>query len=355
MFSSFARVLLDVIATSDASEVELRAEVLALRRQVQVLERQIKRVRWEPDDRLILAALRERLPRSAWAGLLVRPETVLGWHRELVRRRWAAYTRRPRIGRPPLVEEVRELIVQMARDNPRWGYFRIRGELMKCGYTVSAIAIRSVLRRSHVPPAGRRSQLTWRQFLAAQASTIVATDFFTIDTVFFKRLYVLFFVHLATRRVLVATSTSEPNSAWVTQQARNLSWKLADDGIGDRVLIHDRDRKFAKSFDAVFEAEGARVILTPLMAPRANAHAERWVGSARRECLDWMLILSQRHLESVLSEYCAHYNGERPHRSCGLRPPASRGEPIIGLEGTISRRARLGGLLSDYSRASLAS
>ena len=190
MFYSVARVLLDVIATSDASEVELRAEVLALRRQVQVLERQIKRVRWEPGDRLILAALRERLPRSAWAGLLVRPETVLGWHRELVRRRWAAYTRRPRIGRPPLVDEVRELIVQMARDNPRWGYFRIRGELMKCGYTVSAMAIRSVLRRSHVPPAGRRSQLTWRQFLAAQASTIVATDFFTIDTVFFKRLYV---------------------------------------------------------------------------------------------------------------------------------------------------------------------
>ena len=226
---------------------------------------------------------------------------------------------------------------------------------MKCGYTVSAMAIRSVLRRSHVPPAGRRSQLTWRQFLAAHASTIVATDFFTIDTVFFKRLYVVFFVHLANRRVLAATSTSEPNSACVTQQARNLSWKLADDGIGVRVLIHDRDRKFAKSFDAVFEAEGARVILTPLMAPRANAHAERWVGSARRECLDWMLILSQRHLESVLSEYCAHYNGERPHRSCGLRPPASRGEPIIGLEGTISRRARLGGLLSDYSRASLAS
>ena len=127
----------------------------------------------------------------------------------------------------------------MARDNPRSGYFRIRGELMKCGYTVSAVAIRSVLRRSQIPPAGRRSQLTWRQFLAAQASTIVATDFFTIDTVFFKRLYVLFFVHLATRRVLAATSTSEPNSTWVTQQARNLSWKLADDGIAR----DERDRE----------------------------------------------------------------------------------------------------------------
>ena len=350
MLYALARMLADVIAMGHASEGELRAEVLVLRRQVQVLERQIKRVRWEPGDRLILASMRERLPRSAWAGLLVRPATVLGWHRELVRRRWVAYTRRPRIGRPPLAEEVRQLIVQMARENPRWGYFRIRGELMKCGYTVSAMAIRSVLRRSHVPPAGRRSQVTWRQFLAAHASTIVATDFFTVDTVFFKRLYVLFFMHLGTRRVLAAASTTEPNSAWVTQQARNLSWKLAEEGINVRILIHDRDRKFATSFDGVLGAEGARVILTPLQAPKANAHAERWVGSVRRECLDWMLILNQRHLESVLSEYCAHYNGERPHRSRSLRPPASRGDPAIGLEGTIRRRARLGGLLSDYSR-----
>jgi len=210
MLYSLVRVLLDVMATSHSNEANLRAEVLALRRQVQVLERQIKRVRWEPGDRMILAALRERLPRSAWADLLVQPETVLGWHRELVRRRWAAYRGRPRTGRLPLAE------------------------------------------------------------------------------------------------------------------------------------------------DAVFEGEGARVILTPLMAPRANAHAERWVGSARRECLDWMLIVSQRHLEAVLGEYCAHYNDERPHRSCGLRPPAARGEPIRRPGATIRGRARLGGLLSDYSATSIA-
>ena len=171
---------------------------------------------------------------------------------------------------------------------------------------------------------------------------------------FFKRLYVLFFVHLATRRVVAAACTAEPNSAWVTQQARNLSWKLSDEGISVWVVVHDRDRKFARSFDAVFEGDGARVILTPLMAPRANAHAERWVGSARRECLDWMLIVSQRHLEAVLGEYCAHYNDERPHRSCGLRPPAARGEPIRRPGATIKRRARLGGLLSDYSATSIA-
>ncbi len=142
---SLLRFCLDVISTSHGDQAKLQAEVLVLRRQVQVLERQIKRVRWSPEDRLVLAALRERIPPSAWAGLLVKPETVLGWHRELVRRKWAAYRGRPRRGRPPASEECRELIVRMARENSRWGYFRIRGELLKLGYTVAATTIRSVL------------------------------------------------------------------------------------------------------------------------------------------------------------------------------------------------------------------
>ncbi len=346
---SLVRVLLDAIMTRRRDQADLEAEVLVLRRQVQVLERQIKRVRWTIGDRMVLAALRNRLPRSAWRALLVQPETVLGWHRAMVRRKWAAYRDRPRRGRPPHSEVCQQLILRMARENPRWGYFRIRGEPWKVGYTVSATTIRSVLRRAHVPPAGRRSQLTWMQFLTAHAETLVATDFFSVDTVFFKRLYVLMFVHLGTRRVLAAACTPEPNSAWVTQQARNLSWQLADEGIKLSVLIHDHDRKFPGTFDRVFESDGARVILTPLMASRANSHAERWVGSCRRECLDWMLIASQRHLESVLREYCAHYNDERPHRSRGLRPPASRGDPApTSVEHTINKRERLGGLLSEY-------
>jgi len=347
---SLVRFWLDVIATSHGDQAKLQAEVLALRRQVQVLERQIKRVRWSPGDRLVLAALRERIPPSAWAGLLVKPETVLGWHRELVRRKWAAYRGRPRRGRPPASEECRELIVRMARENSRWGYFRIRGELLKLGHTVAATTIRSVLLGAGIPPAGRRSQLTWKQFLAAHAETLVAADFFSVDTIFFKRLYVLLFVHLATRRVLAATCTAEPNELWVTQQARNLSWKLEDEGIKLRFVIHDRDRKFAPKADTVFKSEGARVIVTPLMAPMANAHAERWVGSCRRECLDWMLIVNQRHLEAVLHEYCSHYNDERPHRSRNLRPPASHGDPIAPSDGQISRTVRLGGLLSEYRR-----
>ena len=284
----------------------------------------------------------------------MKPETVLGWHRALVPRKWAAYRGRPRRGRPPISEECRQLILRMASENPRWGYLRIRGEMLKLGHTVAATTIRSVLVGAGVPPAGRVAQLTWKQFLAAHAETLVAADFFSVDTIFFKRLYVLIYVHLATRRLVLASCTAEPNAAWVTQQARNLSWKLENEGIELSVVIHDRDKKFSPEADTVFRSEGARVVLTPLMAPRANAHAERWIGSCRRDCLDWMLIVNQRHLESVLREYCLHYNDERPHRSRDLRPPASSGDPIVPLCGHVTRNLRLGGLLSEYRRATVA-
>jgi hypothetical protein len=234
---SLLRFLLDALATSHGDRAELQAEVLALRRQVQVLERQIKRVHWSPGDRMNLAALRQCIPSSGWAGLLVKPETVLGWHRGLVRRKWAAYRSRPRRGGPPISTECRQLIVRMARENSSWGYFRIRGELLKLGHQVAATTIRSVLLAGGIPPARRRCQLTWKQFLTAHAETLVAADFFSVDTIFFKRLYVLIFVHLASRRVLLTSCTSAPNAAWVTQQARNLSWKLEDEGIKLSVLI----------------------------------------------------------------------------------------------------------------------
>ena len=345
---SLIRVLVDVMVTSRSEEAELQAEVLALRRQVQVLERQIKRVRWSPADRMILAALRERLPPSAWAGLLVKPETVLGWHRALVRRKWAAYRGRPRRGRPPISTDVRQLIIRMARENPAWGYFRLRGELLKLGHAVAATTIRSVLLAAGIPPAPQRSGMSWKQFLRAHAESVIAADFFSVDTIFFKRLYILFFVHMSTRRILAASCTAEPNEAWVTQQARQLSWRLQDEGIKLGYVIHDRDKKFARQANTVFKSEGARVILTPLMAPLANSVAERWVGSCRREALDWMLILNQCHLEAVLREYCAHYNDERPHRSQNLRPPSYRGDPPTPVGGHIKRTTRLGGLLSSY-------
>lgn len=162
---------------------------------------------------MVMAALREHLPRSAWAGLLVWPETVLGWQRALVRRKWAAYRGRSRWGRPPLPAECRDLIIRMAKDNPGWGYLGVRGELLKLGRTVAATTIRSVLVAAGIPPSSRRAQLSWKQFLAAHAQTLVVADFFSLDTVFFKRLDVLIYVHLATRRVLLATCTAEPNEA----------------------------------------------------------------------------------------------------------------------------------------------
>ncbi len=275
---SLLRVLFDVMVTSRSDHAQLEAEVLALRRQVQVLERQIKRVRWNPADRMIVAALRRRLPVTAWAGLLVKTETVLGWHRALVRRKWAAYRGRPRRGRPPISSEVRRLVIRMARENPSWGYFRLRGELLKLGHTVAATTIRSVLIAAGIPSAPRRLGLTWRQFLKAHAESVIAADFFSVDTAFFRRLYVLYFVHLSTRRILAASCTAEPTEAWVTQQARQLSWRLEDEGIQFGYLIHDRDKKFAPKSDQVFKSAGARVILTPLMAPLANSVAERWVG-----------------------------------------------------------------------------
>src|SRR2546428_1156916 len=175
-----------------------------------------------------------------------------------------------------------------------------------------------------------------------------------VDTVFFKRLYVLIYMHLATRRVLLAACTANPNEAWMAQQARNLAWTLEEEGIKLKVVIHDRDKKFSPRADDVFRSAGARVILTPPMAPRANAHVERWIGSCRRECLDWMLVLNQRHPTAILREYCMHYNQERPHRSRELRPPAARGDPVVARTREVRRRVRLGGLISEYYREAVA-
>ena len=161
-------------------------------------------------------------------------------------------------------------------------------------------------------------------------------------------------MHLGTRRLVAAISCAEPSQAWVTQQARNLAMQLEDDKLELKYVIHDRDRKYCRAFDAVLRAEGAEVIVTPLLAPTANAHAERWVGSLRRECLDWLLIVSEGHLAVVLHEYLTHYNSERPHRSCGLRPPTARGDPALALTDAVLRKVRLGGLLSDYRYAPVA-
>ncbi len=267
----------------------------------------------------------------------------------MVRRKWAAFGRRRGPGRPRISEECRQLILRLAKENPRWGYIRIRGELIKLGYVVSATSIRNLMQKHGIPNSPRRSSVSWREFLRAQASAIVATDYFTVDTWNLRRLYVLFFMELSTRRILWFGVTEKPNQEWVSQQARNLTWELQEQGSQEKFLICDNDKKFPFAFVHVLAGEGLRKIRTPLLAPKANAHAERWVGSARREYLDWLIIRGQRHIERVLEEYVDHYNNARPHRALQLHPP-NRGLSRVSPEGAIRCRLRLGGLLREYSR-----
>jgi len=237
------------------------------------------------------------------------------------------------------------VIVRFARENPRWGYQRIVGELKGLGVVVSATAVKKIL-RAEGPSC--------REFLRTQANSIIAVDFLTVDTVWLQRLYVLFFIELGSRRVHVAGCTAYPDGAWVTQQARQVAWTFVDREKPVCFLIRDRDCKFTRSFDAVFEAQDVRVVRTPAQAPEANGIAERFVWTARSECLDWILILNARHLEHVVNVFVDHYNGCRPHRSLGLVPP--NGQPPVKIETVgqpirVRRRDRLGGLLHEYERA----
>jgi putative transposase len=322
-------------------------ELLVLRHQVRVLQRQVARPRLNRLDRVLLAAASRRLPRSGWPAFLVRPETLLRWHRELVRKKWT-YRRTGQPGRLPIEPNVRALVVRLGRENPRWGYQRIRGELLKLGIRISATTVRTTLLRAGLDPAPRRAGPTWAELLRSQAAGIWATDFFTVETINLKTLYVLFFIELSTRRVHVAGVTTHPDSAWVTQQARNLA--IGERLSGVRFLVRDRDTKFSGPFDAVLRAEGVRIIRTPIRAPRANAFAERFVRTVRRECLDHVLIYGRRHLERVLQTYVAHYPDERPHRGLRLAVPAgTRAPQVQGTPRTpVERRDVLGGLIHEY-------
>jgi putative transposase len=294
-------------------------EILVLRHELSILRRQVGRPRFEAHDRLLLAALSRVLPRHSWNAFLVRPETMLRWHRRLVARHWTYPHRSP--GRPPIGREVRELIVRLARENPSWGYLRIVGELRKLGLAVSATSVRNILAAAGLPPAPRRDSQSWRSFLRAHGESILACDFFTVDTVWLQRLYVLVFLSIGSRRIEYVACTSKPNTAWMLQQARNLLMELDDRHRRVRFLIHDCDAKFPRAFDALLAGEKIKVIRTPVKAPNANAHMERWVGTVRRECLDRLLIVGRRQLEHVLRVYVRHYNRQRPHRALDLSSP----------------------------------
>src|SRR6266480_3480184 len=303
-----------LLARSSASK---DAELLVLRQEVAVLRRQNLKPKLDWADRAVLAALARLLPGPLRMSRLVAPDTLLRWHRRLVRWRW---TYPHRGGRPPVDPRIAALIEQMARENPGWGYKRIQGELLGLGIRVGASTVRRVLKRLGIPPAPHRSRSTWRQFLRTQASTMLACDFFHVDcAVTLQRVYVFFVIEVSTRHVPILGVTAHPDGAWTVQQARNLLMDLAECAARFRFLIRDRAGQFTEAFDAVLAAAGIETVKIPPRSPRANAYAERWVRTARAEATDRMLITSPRHLRAVLDEYVAHYNQHRPHRARNLR------------------------------------
>jgi len=331
-------------------ERELEVELLVLRHELTVLRRKAGRPKLRRSDKVFLTALSRLLPRERWSSFIVTPGTLLRWHRELVKRKWTHKTRP--VGRPPLDPKLAALIVRMAGDNPRWGYLRIKGECQKMGLRVSATTVKKVLLGAGLDPAPRRDGPSWSEFLRSQAEGILACDFFTVETAFLKTLYVLFFIEVGSRRLHITTATPHPSGRFVTQQARNLSFKLDERSEPVRFLIHDRDAKFSRSFDDVFASEGIRVICTSFRAPNANAFAERWVETLRADCLDWQLVLGPRHLDRVLRIYVEHYNQKRPHRGLQLWAP-ERASPVELLDSVpdIQRRDLLGGLIHEYKSA----
>jgi putative transposase len=349
-FGRMAELIMLRIRRRESKEIE----ILVLRHELDILRRQHPRPRLEPTDRAWLALLSRLVARERWSMFVVTPATLLDWHRRMLRRHWT-YPNAAK-GRPPLPADVQTVIARLARENPRWGYQRIQGELARLGVRVSASSVRRVLIAHGIAPAPRRSTTTWRAFLRSQASTIVACDFFSVDTVWLRRLYVLFFIEVGSRRVWLAGVTDHPTGEWVTQQARNVVAAMEDRAALPRHLIRDRDTKFSRPFDDVWRSVGARIVRTPMRTPVANAYAERWVGTVRRECVDHLLIVGRHHLEHVLAVYVAHYNQHRPHRGLGLTAPEPGPDPVPNnttpfATERLRRHDILGGLIHEYRTA----
>jgi transposase InsO family protein len=282
--------------------------------------------------------------------LIVTPGTIVRWHRDIIRRRWARRSRRGRHGRPPTSRNVRSVVLRLARENESWGYRRIHGELAGLGVAVAPSTVWQILKHAGIDPAPRREGPGWPEFLRSQAQGILALDFFTADLLNGTKVYVLAVIEHGTRRVRVLGATEHPVQSWVVQQARNLLMDLEDAGTRVKFVLHDRDASFTAAFDEVFQAAGARVIPSAVQAPRMNSIMERWIGSCRRELLDRTLVWNQRHLMAVLREYEDFYNTHRPHRTLKLAAPLRPlPDDVTDLDQfRVQRRDRAGGVIHKY-------
>jgi putative transposase len=333
------------------SETSKIAEIMVLGHEVAVLRRQVTRPKLNWADRALLATLLSVILKARRQGLrlLVTPETIVRWHRDIVRRRWGARSRSGRTGRPATRQNIRALVFRLARENPGWGYRRIHGELAGLGVKVAASTVWEILKANGINPARRRTGPTWSQFLRSQADAILASDFFTVDLPGGTQAYVLAVIEHATRRIRILGVTPHPTGAWTTQQARNLIMDLGDQAHRVKFMIRDRGSNFTTAFDAVLADDGIQTVLCSVRTPRMNAIAERWIGGCRRELLDRTLIWNQNHLRRILHEYETHHNQHRPHRSLhGAAPLKPLPEPVNLDQYRVQKHAHVGGLINEY-------
>jgi putative transposase len=315
-----------------------------------------QRQRLTDTERRRLAALAHPISRKRLKEIaaLATPDTLLRWYKRLIAQKFDGSTRRTQCGRPPVAEEIERLAVQMAEENPTWGYRRIQGALANLGHPIDAITVRNILRRHHLEPAPQRCKagMSWAQFLKLHWEVLAATDFFTVEVATWHGLvtyYVLVIMELATRRVQIADITPHPTAAFMQQCARQLTDPFEGFLLGKRYLLHDRDTKFTPAFDGLLKDSGVEPIVLPPRSPNLNAHCERFIRSIKEEAINRMLMLGERSLHYVIQQYLAHYHTERNHQ--GLHNQLIIPESSIGSHsGQVKRRERLGGMLSYYYR-----
>jgi transposase len=359
-------VHLPVIATVArllCGELTLQNEYLRVENRI-LKEKVSERIRFTDEERRSLAEASLAMGRSLMKEVvgIVQPETILAWQRRLEKKKWDYSARRRRgPGRPRTPADIESLVCRPARENT-WGYQRIRRELLKLGVTRSKGCIADILRRNRLPPSPRRRGLTWQQFLSRHAEVLLCADLFTKKVWTFsgvRTAYVLFVLHLGTRRILLAEATFCPHGQWMGQMARNLLMACEDAAVAPRFVVHDRDKLLVWDFDAVMSAAEATVVKTPFRAPDANAHAERWMGSVTGERLDHLILFGMGSLQRALQIYRDFFNGHRPHQGIDNRIPAcratgemlrDRAEATLDEDLTVECEQSLGGLLNSYYR-----